>query len=79
MAAIHQDAAAAGLGEAGHQVEQGALAAARVADQGDELALIDLQVDVLEGDIAAAIIERKLLADIINSEECGHFSGLHWR
>ena len=32
LAALHQDAAAARLGEAGHQVEQGALAAARVAD-----------------------------------------------
>jgi len=36
------------LGQPGHQVEQRGLATAGVADQGDKLALGDIQVDVAQ-------------------------------
>ncbi|MNN07382.1 hypothetical protein D3C81_1202060 [compost metagenome] len=44
----HHHPAAAGLFQAGDDVEDGALAAAGVADHADELALLDAEVDVLE-------------------------------
>ena len=71
---IDQDAAMAGLRQARQQVQQGALAAAGMADQRDEFALADLQVDVLEGHIAAAIVQRKDLRDVVDGEEGDHLS-----
>ncbi|MNT68547.1 hypothetical protein D3C72_2067900 [compost metagenome] len=49
LLAVEDHPAGAGLVEAGDDVEHGRLAAAGVADQRDELALVDLQVDVLQG------------------------------
>ena len=69
LASIHQDAAAAGLGEASHQVEQCGFAATRVADQRDKFTLADAEVDVLEGHITAAVIEGKNLGDVVNREK----------
>ncbi|MNT34582.1 hypothetical protein D3C72_1705760 [compost metagenome] len=43
-----QQHAAGGPSQAGDQVQQGRLAAARMADQRDELALLDRQVDVAQ-------------------------------
>ena len=45
---LEQDLALAGLKEARDQMEQGRLAAARRADQANEVALVDRQVDVSE-------------------------------
>src|SRR5690606_24115012 len=48
LLAGEDDAAAGDVGESGDHGEHGGLAAAGVADQGDELALADLEVEVLD-------------------------------
>ena len=54
LAAGHEDVAGARLLEAGEDVEDRRLAAARVADDADELAAADAEVDVLEHRLGAA-------------------------
>ena len=44
----------AGLRQARQQVEQGALAAAGMADQGDEFAFAYIEIDSLEGQVITA-------------------------
>jgi len=68
---VADQAALGGQQQAGDQVEQRGLAAARVPDQGNELALVDLQVDVPQGVEAALFgVEHHLgLADV---DEGGH-------
>ena len=66
LAAVHQDAALAGLGQARHQVEQGGFTAAGVADQGNKFTVFDLQINILNGNIVAAIGQSKTLGNIIN-------------
>src|SRR5690606_22651274 len=48
LAAVHDHRAFARLVEPGEDVEDGRLAAARVADDADELALLEVEVDLLE-------------------------------
>src|SRR5258707_15850324 len=48
LAPAHHDDSGRGLLEAGKDVEDRGLAAARVADDADELALLDAEVHVLE-------------------------------
>ena len=45
VAAVDDDLAAAGVLEAGDQPQQRGLAAARRADEDDELAVVDVEVD----------------------------------
>jgi hypothetical protein len=48
FAAVHEGVAGAGFFQPGQHVEDGGLAAAGVADDADELALVDVEVDVVE-------------------------------
>jgi len=64
---IDQDAALARLLQAGHDVEDGALAAARRPDQADEPALRNRQADVIER-MKDARRRREFHADVIDQE-----------
>ena len=50
VAAVEHDAPAVGLVEAARQVEQGGLARSAGADESEELARFELEVDLVEGD-----------------------------
>ncbi|MNE25039.1 hypothetical protein D3C80_1183550 [compost metagenome] len=63
LAAIEDDAAQGRLQQPGHQVEHRALAAARVTYEGDELPLLDAQVDPAEG-LEAALLRLERDADV---------------
>ena len=56
--AVHRDGAAGGGEHAGDQVEGGALAGAVGADQGDDLAGLDVEGNVVDGDHAAELLSR---------------------
>ena len=74
--AIHQHRAARGQIEAGDHVQQRALATAGVADQGDEFAFADVEIDSLEGQVIATTIEGKVLLEILNFyKSCHGFVG----
>ncbi|MGY2996357.1 hypothetical protein ACVWWD_005164 [Mesorhizobium sp. URHB0026] len=51
--ASNEDLAAVGMIKPGKNAQQGALAAARGADQGDELARFDIEADAVQNGIAA--------------------------
>jgi hypothetical protein len=70
--AIHQHRAARGQIEAGDHVEQGRLAAAGMANQGDEFSLADLQINALEGEVIAAAGQGKILDNILNRNQSSH-------
>ena len=55
LAFLEQHDAAGRCGQAGHQVQQRALAAARVANEGDELAALHFEVDVTQCDEGATL------------------------
>ncbi|MDT4879435.1 hypothetical protein FQZ97_1151110 [compost metagenome] len=55
LTAVEDDPAGGGLVQAGDDVQNGGFAAAGVADQGDELALVDAQVDVLQRAVKALV------------------------
>src|SRR5690606_15275664 len=57
LAPIHEDVPAAGMLQARQGIEDGRLAAAGVADDADELATLDLEVDVLEDRLARPWVE----------------------
>ena len=58
--------------EAGDHVEQGRLAAAGMANQGDEFSLADLQINALEGEVIAAAGQGKILDNILNRNQSSH-------
>ena len=66
------DAATRYVSEAGDHGEDRGLAAARVADEGDELALLDTQVEVLDDD-RLALGRGVDFAELGNFEEGGHY------
>ena len=70
---LEQHGAGRDLGQPGDQVEQRRLAAAGMADDRDEFALVDGQLDVLEhfGDMAAA---GEGLVDMVELQIGGHRS-----
>ena len=74
LAAVHQDAALAGLGQARHQVEQGGFTTAGVADQRNKFTVFDLQINILNGNIVTAIGQSKTLGNIINGQKSCHFN-----
>ena len=87
--AVDPDLAGGGAVEAGHQGEQGRLAAARGAEDGDELAGIDRDVDVVE-DRQLPLPRRELAGELAHfdagrihmegEEICGRISGFsEWR
>ncbi|MCY1440141.1 hypothetical protein D9M71_564030 [compost metagenome] len=69
--AIADQPACAGVQQTGDQVEHGGLAAAGVADQGDELATGDAQVDVAEG-LEASLARIEVFADAGQLDELVH-------
>ena len=75
FAAVHEGLAGTGFVEPGQHVEDGGLAAAGVADDADELALVDVEVDVLEHRfVGNAIGRRKDLLQVFDGEEMrAHF------
>jgi hypothetical protein len=58
--------------EAGDHVQQRALATAGVADQGDEFAFANVEVDSLKGQVIATAIEGEILLKILNFYEGCH-------
>src|SRR5437773_4443131 len=62
-----QDGALAGLEQSGDQIQERALAAARVADQRDELALADRELDAGERD-EVALLRLEGLAHRLDAE-----------
>ena len=65
---LDEDAAAGGLVDATDQVQQGGLAAAAGAGDGEEFAGIDAKVDVVEGGYGA-VVEGKFAGDLFNADE----------
>ena len=61
--ALEVDASLAGLLEAGHHAQRRGLAAARGAEQREELALLDLEVEVVHGHRVAEALGHALEAD----------------
>jgi hypothetical protein len=61
--AVEVDAARGRLLEAGHHAQGGGLSAPRRAEQGEELAALDRQVEVVDGDRAAERLRHALEAD----------------
>ena len=73
LSAVDDDAALVGHGQAGHEVEQRALAAAAGAHDGEELALGDLQAHAVErGHRPVTLAE--LLADVLDDQRRRHRS-----
>ncbi len=64
--ALQQHRAIGGEVQPGNHVEQGALTAAGVANQRDELSFFDLKIDSLQGQVIATTIEGEILGDILN-------------
>ena len=67
LAVLEQNAAAAGLRQARHNIQERGLAAAGVADDGDVLALLDVDRDVLQ-DLGLHRTARERLADVIDPQ-----------
>ena len=67
---VKEDFAGVGFGEAGEERHKGGLAGAGVADDGDELAFLDLEVDVVE-DVAARPGRAEGFADVLDGKK-GH-------
>ncbi|MNN47884.1 hypothetical protein D3C81_1623260 [compost metagenome] len=78
--AIDVDAAAALVGQAGEDAEEGRLAAARGAEHREELALTDFQVEVLQGDhpfgLAALVLRAELHAQVARHDLAAHAAHL---
>jgi hypothetical protein len=62
--AVHPDLAAGGLLEAREHAQQRGLAAARGAEQGEDLALPDVQADLVDGDEAVELLAHAVEADV---------------
>ncbi|MNH24916.1 hypothetical protein D3C79_848740 [compost metagenome] len=73
LAPVQDDAPGGGIQQPGHQVEHCALATAGVTDEGDELPLLDAQVDPAEG-LEAALLRLERNADIADLQIT-----FHWR
>jgi hypothetical protein len=70
---VDADAALAGHLQPGGELHEGALAATRRADDGDELALVHLQRDVLHRELALG--EQLIVVgqpDVVEIDEWGH-------
>jgi hypothetical protein len=65
----YQDLARGGMRKPGNRIQQGRLAAARRAEQADELAAVDVQVDVLERNDLASMA-GKYLVDSVDMDGC---------
>ena len=75
LATVHEGVARRGFFESGQHIEDGGLAAAGVADDANELALVDVEVDVLEYrriGPAAALRRIDLLQRLDDQEMCAH-------
>ena len=66
FALVHEYAATGGFFQAGHHVQDGALATAGVADHADELALADAEVHVLEH---RRLVGTVALAQVLDHQE----------
>ena len=64
MRPLTRDLAGGGRGDAGEDLEQGALAGAVAADDAEDLALLDLEGDVLEGPDVSVTVVVVFLADL---------------
>ncbi len=62
------DVAAGDLDQAGDDVERGRLAAAGRPDQGDELAVLDRERDVVDGDHVAVALDQILQTDLSHAQ-----------
>src|SRR5665647_998031 len=77
--ALVEDVAARGIFEAEHGAPRGRLAAARLADEGEDLALFDLEADVVDGlhvlllgghhGLEEALLDREVDLEVLDVEE----------
>ena len=66
----HARLSGARLDQAGHDVEHGGLAAAGFAQHGDDLALVDVERQLVDGDeVAAAVGAAEDLADVLEADD----------
>ncbi len=71
------DCAGRRFGQTGNQAQQSRFARAGAAEQADDLALRERQLDAVEHQMLAAIGARKRLAERVNVEEGGGHSDPH--